>query len=450
MLYSTHASDTGVNLSSYSMSARFTSDRLRLAGTLVLALILVTTGSFIRERAPDEYGSLDWVVIAQLGLALAGGCFGLLLLRRHSLSGFGARVLTAYILAILIAALFSPYLFQVMGYWILLAGACVLCMGLVSSSRTEMALRDIERAILSTVSFMLLKDTLVDAFYFRTQVDRMEELGIGMYRFGMGSTSSNAMGLLAAVAFCMSFKSASGRRFGSFWGSLWPGFFTIVLLLTRTRIALFALVVSSVVRWWFRRRARNVSSDSALVGFPCLAGGIVLVLIMAWLWNVPLVTGAVDFVNRGADSGTIGTVTGRTDVWSYALKRIFESPTATAFGHGYGVSKLVLNENNWTASWSATHSHNTFLESVLSTGLMGTLPLVVLIIYSLGWLYRFWWMSRAFSLPFRLRAVMVVSAVLSSTMTESDLVTKIGPALIIYLFYVLSLDRHAAFLQPRC
>src|SRR5439155_17524272 len=121
--------------------------------------------------------------------------------------------------------------------------------------------------------------------------------------------------------------------------------------------------------------------SEAIVAVPCLVASIVLFLAIAWLWRLPLVTGAVDFVNRGEDSETVMSVTGRTDIWSYATKRIVEGPIATVFGHGYGVSKSVLNENNWRISFFAYHAHNTFLEVVLSTGLVGGLPFVVLIVY---------------------------------------------------------------------
>lgn len=446
-MLSSHSSVARERLGPYSTSSSFASDRLRKTGMLVLALILVTTGSFIRERARDEQSGLDWLVILQIGLCLAEGAVGVLLMRRHSLGGFGARILTAYLLAVLISCFFSSYLAQVTGYWMLLAGTSLLCMGLVSSSLTEDSLRRVENLILVTLSFMLLKDALIDTFYFRPQVDRMEEMGIEMYRFGMGSTTANSMGLLAAVAFWMSFKTASERG-GGIWRFFWRGVFATVVLLTRTRIALAALLGTVVVRWWFvHRQPRVFRRHAILVAVPCLAGSVVLLVAIAWLLGAPVIADAVDIVNRGEDSGTVMSVTGRTTVWPYAIKRILEGPISTVFGHGYGASKAVLNENNWSALFAAYHAHNTLLEVVLSTGLLGALPFVVLVAYSLTWLARFSWLVQAFSLGFTLRAITVVSAILSSTMTESELATKIGPIVIVYIFYVLSLDRRAAFLQ---
>ena len=70
---------------------------------------------------------------------------------------------------------------------------------------------------------------------------------------------------------------------------------------------------------------------------------------------------------------------------------------------------------------------------------------LVLLGYSLKWPARFSELCLTFSLGFVLRAITAIAAILISTMTETDLVAKIGPVLIVYLFYALSLDRHAAF-----
>jgi O-antigen ligase len=430
------------------ISSTIATDRLRRAGMLVLALILVTTGSYIRERVAEERSELDWLVIVQVGLALAGAYLGTQLIRRHPLSGFGTTVLAVYLLAVAASAPFSSYAALVAGYWLLLAGTSVLCMGLVSSSVTEESLRDVENLILATLSFMLLKDALIDAFYFQPQVERLEEQGIEMYRFGMGSTSSNSMGLLAAAAFWMSFKTPSEKGARNVLRFLWRGLFVAVVLLTRTRIALAALLWSGVLRWWFvHRRQRSSRPHSILIAMPCIIVSCVLLVTIGLLWRVPLITGTLDLVNRGEDSDTMMSVTGRTDVWPYAVKRILEGPTSTVFGHGYGTSKSVLNENNSTASFFAYHAHNTFLEVLLSTGVLGALPFLLLVVYSLTWLVRFSWLLESFSLGFALRAATVVSAILNSTMTESELAIKIGPVLVVYLFYVLSLDRQAAFLR---
>ena len=440
-------SEERINLDRSLISRTLATDRLRRAGMLVLALILVLTGSYVRTRSVEEATAADWLILVQLGLSMSGGCLGVLLLRRHPVVGFGAKALGAYVVAVIVSGLFSSYFVITFGYWILLTGTSLLCIGLISSSVTQDSLRDVEGLILATLSFMLLKDSLIDALYFRPQVEKMEEMGIEMYRFGMGSTSSNSMGLVAAIAFWMTFRMPSEHGGSGILKYFWRSLFAVVVVLTRARIALVAVVGTAAIRWWFVHwHSRGVRSHVLLVAVPCLAASAALLLAMTSLLGVPLATDALAFVNRGEDSETMMSVTGRTYIWPHAIDRILEGPVSTIFGHGYGTSKFVLNNNNPNASFFAYHAHNTFLEVTLSTGLLSAIPFVALLVYSLKWLFRFSRVLKAFSLGFALRATTVVSAILSSTLTESELATKLGPVLVVFLFYVLALDRHEAFL----
>jgi O-antigen ligase len=423
-------------------------DRMRRAGLVILALILVTTGSYVRTRSVDQSDTVDWLVILQLGLSITGGLLGLLLTPADALRRFGARLLAVYLMAISISGLFSPYSTQVFGYWTLLAGTAVLCAGLVFSSTSESSLRQVELLILGTLTFMLLKDAILDALVFSREADRMADLGIDFYRFGEGSTSSNSMGLTAAMAFWMSFGEVKTKR-GRAWSLFTKTAFVVIVCLTRTRVALAALVIGAILRWWFTHWRSRSRSYGLLVAIPCIAGSAALLIALSWLWHVPIVSSAVELVNRGESSETIMSVTGRTDIWSYAIRRVFDGPISILFGHGYGVSKYVLNVNNWNAAFFAYHAHNTFLEVLLSTGLSGLVPFVILVGYSLNWLVQFSRVLNSFSFGFALRAISVVSAILISTMTEAELVTKTEPVVVVFLFYLLSLDRCATFLRSR-
>jgi O-antigen ligase len=429
------------------MSDTATMNALRRAGQLVLVLILVTTGSYIRSRSTDD-ALVDWLIIVQIGLAACGGWLGYALVRRCSLGGTCARIVSVYVLAVVVSAFFSSHMVLTLGYWILLAGSSLLCIGLVSSSSREESLRDVERVLLVALSFMLLKDTLIDAIYFLPQVDRMEEMGVEMYRFGMGSTSSNSMGLLAAATLLMYLPIGTKRPLPRALALLWTGFLCGVVLLTRARIAVAVLLAGLSIRWWLVRWvARSVRAPATMVALPCFAASVGLLIGMGSVSRLSPVTELVNFVNRGEDLQTVMSVTGRTHVWAHAVERIVEGPIPVLFGHGYGSSRFVLNENNWNASFFVHHAHNTFLEALLSTGVLGTLPLVALVLYSLRWLARFSELLRSFSPGFALRAASVVTAILGSIFTEAELVTKTSPVLIVFLFYALSLDREKAFFR---
>lgn len=429
--------------------------RLRGIGIILLAVILVITGSYIRTRPAGEHETADWLVMTQLVLCLAAGFVGVLLIRKHSMGGSGARRLIAYLLAAIVSSLFSSYPNLVVGYWILLAGTSVLCIGLISSSPTAIALRRLEAVILATLSLMIVKDTVINLFFL--EASDTEEL----YRLGEGATNANSLGLTAALAFCMSLgvpvAAVSDRRqsVGAHraplqrisWFAL-RGLFVAVILLTRSRVSLIGLLIAFLVQLWFRKRqSAEIRSHVLLAAIPCCIGSLIMVATMSWTMELPAVTALVDFVNRGEDADRIMSITGRTEIWPYAIQRICEGTTSLLFGHGYGVSKEVLNENNWTVSFTAYHSHNTFLEPLLATGLLGAVPFLLLISYSLKWFTRFFEMCRSFSLLFTLRAIAVITVILSSTMTESDLATKIGPVMIVFLFYVLALDRQGIYAE---
>jgi O-antigen ligase len=413
-------------------------DRIRTTGIFVLVTLLIVTGSYIRVRSVDESNTTDWLVLLQLALSVAGGFIGALLLRQHS-TGTSARRLIAYLLAVIVSAAFSQYLMLAVGYWILLAGTGLLCIGLVSSSSTERELRQLELAIVCTFAFILLKDFILDWF-----VLEPPDADDG-YRLGESTTSANAMALMGAMAFCMSSFADAKSRLGRLCLFLWRVFFIAVILLSRARVGLLGLLLGLFARSWFRRgRSTQVRSHLLLTGIPCWIGSLILLAVITWTMGLQPVTAMVDLVNRGEDSDTLLSVTGRTEVWSYAIQRVFDGGMTILFGHGYGVSKFILNENNWTASFFAYHSHNTFLEAMLSTGILGTLPFLLWFGSGLRWFSRFSQLRQSFTPQFILRAISVIALIAVSTLTESDLTSKIGPITIVFMFYVLSLDRDKA------
>jgi exopolysaccharide production protein ExoQ len=264
-----------------------------------------------------------------------------------------------------------------------------------------------------------------------------------LFRLGEGATNANSLGLTAVMAFCMSLGRSSGHRIRWF---ILQSLFVTTVVLTRSRVALIALLLGFIVHLWFKQRlSTGIRSYLPLAAIPCFLASMAALAVVVWTMQLPVVSAAVDFVNRGEDSSEVMSVTGRTDIWPYAIERISEGSTSFVFGHGYGASREVLNENNWRASFFAHHSHNTILELLLSTGVLGTLPFLLLIAFSLTWFLRFFESCKAFSPEFTLRAIACITAIFSSTMTESDLATKVGPILIVFLFYALALDRRRMY-----
>jgi O-antigen ligase len=369
-------------------------DRLRTIGATILVLILVLTGSYVRVRSVDESETVDWLIIAQLGLCLLGGAVGVLLMRKYAGAGTGAKLLIGYLTAVLLSVVVSPYIQLAAGYWMLLAGASLLCIGLVMSSPDEESLRRLEFMILGTLAFMLVKDSILD--WFILEAPDTED----GYRLGESVTSANQVGMMAAIAFCMSFITPLEEKGGRFRRIVVKSLLLAIIVLTRSRVALFGAVLGMAARLWFRQRPSAESrSYLLLAGIPCWVGSLVLLAAITWTMGLQPVTGMVDFVNRNEDSATLMSVTGRTEIWSYAIQRVFDGAHSILLGHGYGVSKFVLNENNWAASFFAFHSHNTVLEALLSTGMIGLLPFLLWCGYSLKWVARFSQLREIFPAP---------------------------------------------------
>src|SRR5262249_27373796 len=213
---------------------------------------------------------------------------------------------------------------------VLLAGTSMLCIGLISNTPDESSLERIEFVIFATMAVMVLKDAIFSVFFVEP-VEFEDEV----YRIGENTTSANALGVLAAMAFCMSFRSPTPSRGARYVRYAWRALFLAVMVLSRSRVALVGCLGGILVRLWLSsRRSTNPRTKLLIAAIPCWIGTVLLIGAIAWVLGVQPVVAMVDLVNRDEDSATLLSVTGRTEVWPYAVQRIFESLQAVMFGHG--------------------------------------------------------------------------------------------------------------------
>lgn len=423
------------------VSNRTTSpDGLSKLSIAVWVGVLILVGTYIRSRPGDTVPEADWLVIAQLLTCFFGGVLGILLMWKRTYFGFGTKVLLVYLVASAFSAVFSPYPKIVSGYWILLSGASLLTMGLVQQAQTQKGLSQIENVWLITLTVLLLKDTMTALLF--PEMQEIDSVS-GPIRLGMGVTHANKISLLAALAFWVSFKKDEMKHPLLLW--LPRLLFLLIIVLSRSRVSMVCFIVGGVVRSWFRHSSQPGKSSNLRIATPCFVLVVIISGILALSLELPGVNTAFNSFNRGQDIDTIMSLTGRTEVWHYSIKRVFDDSYSLLFGHGYGVSRLVLNEGTRVPSFFAYHTHNGFIEVLLSTGLLGAVPFAVLVIYSIMWLTGFSQLRQRFSLEFALRAISVVSMVLISSITNPYVGTKINPIMIIYIFYLLALDKRRHF-----
>lgn len=79
--------------------------------------------------------------------------------------------------------------------------------------------------------------------------------------------------------------------------------------------------------------------------------------------------------SRSGDVSELYTLTGRTDIWAFLWDAIIDEPW---FGSGYAGSRLVIS-GGWANEygWTTISSHNMWLQSLLTVGLIGTIPLIL-------------------------------------------------------------------------
>ncbi len=142
------------------------------------------------------------------------------------------------------------------------------------------------------------------------------------------------------------------------------------LLSTDSRTALLAFLVGAVAVMARRTLWRW--------GASLLAASLGFILIAA----VPLRTlmSLTGGISRSGDPTEFLTLTGRTEIWAFVLDKIELQPW---FGYGYNSSKFILPLFLGLPGLTVDEAHNTWLQNLLGTGIVGTAPLVGLVVLQL-------------------------------------------------------------------
>lgn len=412
------------------------SSRLYTISTYVWVLILVLIGTYFRVRRGEAKLEADWLVIAQVIVCFLGAFLGILIMRKNRPFGFGTKILLVFIFTTILSVTNSPFSTRVIGYWILLTGTGLLTIGLVQGARTVEDLGKIEKFWFYTITCILIKDTITALAIY----------GIGeSYRLGMMITHPNLLSLNAAIAFWVSFKKPVFRSTFLLW--LMRLFFLFIIFTAKSRTSLICWIAGGIVLLYFQKGHKSAKSIMLKVAIPCFLVAVISAVLLAFSFELPGTAAAFNYFRRGQDMDTIWTLTGRTEIWSYAFHKIFSNSSSLMFGNGYGVTKFIINEEYLenlqmgVYSLRASHLHNVFLETLFSTGLIGAIPLIIMVAYSFTWFLKFKKLHPVYSVEFTVRAMVVVVMVIINSMIESFLGTKINPVMIIFLFYLLALDK---------
>lgn len=143
------------------------------------------------------------------------------------------------------------------------------------------------------------------------------------------------------------------------------GFGAATLVATDCRTMIFAV-------------ALGIAAVAASRSLWLMMGAVLAVLsVMVVVTLAPDLVSAVmgaSGVTRSGDPSELYTMTGRLEIWDYAWQLIQQQPV---LGWGYNSSKVVLGTHlGFGNGLMVDSAHNLLLQSMLSVGVVGTLPLV--------------------------------------------------------------------------
>ncbi len=404
---------------------------------LLWSLMLLLTGSHFRSRdAQIENLDADWLVIVQIVLALLAIAVGTKSLRSHNRFGKSVKLLLSFLVVAALSALFSAFAVKVIGYWLLLAGVVLLTARIVREAESEATLHKLETVWLATTVIFVFKDALID--FLMQDFQNSAEAA----RLGMGLIHANHLGFYAALAFWVSFSNHSKKLVVLRW--VVRILLLLVIFLTRSRTSLVCLITGGLIRLWLESPKRGLRQGFLLrVSGLSLFCAAALVAAMALFLELDWAMSILSVFNRGENPDSLATLSSaRIYIWQNACYRIFENPPAFLFGHGYAVSRSVLNDSSVPLQFFAAHAHNDFLEVFVNMGLLGAVCYFFFMLYNTAWLSSFRRLRSRFSREFALRAATVVVMFYLFSLTEVSIGSKVSPPLMLFLIYLLALDRH--------
>ena len=179
------------------------------------------------------------------------------------------------------------------------------------------------------------------------------------------SSHPNILGKEMASFICLFFPLALafGKRRTAY---LLTSLAFCVMLATLSRTSLGAILIALALPILVRPQVAKPLSWLVVA-----ATGVALLAIAVGF--VPDLRSILDGASRSSDASEILTLTGRTELWGFVWDKILEAPF---LGYGFGAADAVLSPQWWGAPDASVGAHNTWLQSLLIVGVLGTIPFV--------------------------------------------------------------------------
>lgn len=195
--------------------------------------------------------------------------------------------------------------------------------------------------------------------------------------------NANELGIQATWAIVMLLVLGAARcvRLGTL--LLLLGFAAVTLYFTGTRMPMIA--AAAVATFFLLRKANTpvvVMAGFILAIFATLA----MLALSSGLLQVDTEVLAQK-MSRSGEASEIYNFTGRTEIWSFAVEKLRESPWV-GYGHGGSRYALASFSNHAYEANDLHHAHNLLLNVALCTGLVGGLLVVAMLLTQLWGLFR--------------------------------------------------------------
>lgn len=350
-------------------------------GLVALAALLLFFGMFVWwEQASTADPTNRSALLQLICFSIAGGLLTLTVFTqplRTDQGSFPALFLYLYGTAAVISAAASPH------FLLSLYDAALTILDLMLALVAIAAMRGRERALLllrvviGSIGLIVLLEA-IGVVLFREETFRsISGGGIGLIINGvLPYMNANELGFLAGVAVIfglIGLASPVDLVLRAFYGAqLTMAGILLYLAQARTTLVGLVAILLLAVAWFPRMRVcAGVVVLAALVAIFATDEGS-----QTWRSHVEALS---QYFYRGASEDELATLSGRTQLWTAGWKMFNDAPL---FGHGYGAGVRFIGHEYGLPP--GTHMHNTFMQVLADTGLVGLIALLGFIVSTLG------------------------------------------------------------------
>nr|WP_275664482.1 O-antigen ligase family protein [Vibrio tubiashii] len=335
--------------------------------------MIIFTVSTFRNRGVESSG-FDLQLIIKALVWLMCGAVSLFFMLRVNIrpSSWTQALILVYAIFILMQSPLSPA-----GSYSIMAS--VVFMIFVVANLVIFNLFDHSRAIEVFLKASLVLCFMSLVFYFLFPSIALQEywndLGyIEGVRFKGIASNANAIGQVASISLFLLIVSATHTEMTLSRLVVMLGVLS-VLVLSQSRTSMLALVVATSYFLLHKRYA--------YILYVLVAG----FTIGAIVWVSELYMHVLPSLSRSGGVEELFTFTGRTLIWEVVVDLISDKPWT---GYGYASSKTLIPLNFETSwGWTTVNSHQFILQLLLSTGFIGSLPILLILLTQLYFLITF-------------------------------------------------------------